>query len=91
MSLKKQHQNELFQLVTDQGFLGETNVVWETLSSIDGESQFVDGHFRNVPPKPERAVMSSPPPSAPGSANTSANSGSALHLSMTAEQQIDHE
>lgn len=82
------HQNELFQLVTDQGFLGEANVVWETLSSIDGESQFVDGHFRTVPPKPEPERV---PQASTGSANTSASSGSALHTSMTAEQQIDHE
>ena len=34
---------ELFLLVTDQGYLKESNVVWETLSSIDG-----DGHLENV-------------------------------------------
>ena len=50
------HQKELLQLVTDQGFLGEPNVVWETLGSIDGDGQFVDGSFRTVPPKVERTA-----------------------------------
>jgi len=47
------HGKELLQLVTDQGFLGESNVIWETLGSIDGDGQFVDGLFRTVPPKAE--------------------------------------
>lgn len=73
-----QHQKELLQLVTDQGFLGEPNVVWETLCSIDGDGQFVDSHFRTVPPKPEHV-----PSGSSASPNTSAQ--------LTAEQQIDHE
>ncbi|XP_046439683.1 titin-like isoform X1 [Daphnia pulex] len=71
-------QKELLQLVTDQGFLGESSVVWETLGSIDGDGQFVDSHFRTVPPKPELA-----PSGDSASPNTSAQ--------LTAEQQIDHE
>lgn len=39
-------QNELFVLVTDQGFLRESNVVWETLSNIEGDGHFVDADFR---------------------------------------------
>lgn len=73
-----QHQKELLQLVTDQGFLGEPSVVWETLCSIDGDGQFVDSHFRTVPPKPELA-----PSGESASPNASAQ--------LTAEQQIDHE
>ncbi|PNF28410.1 Ubiquitin carboxyl-terminal hydrolase MINDY-1 [Cryptotermes secundus] len=46
-----QELNELFQLVTDQGFLHEPRVVWETLSNIEGDGMFVDGHFVTVPPK----------------------------------------
>ena len=45
-------QNQLYQLVTDQGFLNESNVVWETLNNIEGDTQFVDGDFVLVPPKP---------------------------------------
>jgi hypothetical protein len=39
-------QNELFVLVTDQGFLSEPNVVWETLSNVEGDGHFVDANFR---------------------------------------------
>nr|CAD7400442.1 unnamed protein product [Timema poppensis] len=50
----KQHtspsrNNELFQLVTDQGFLLEPRVVWESLSNIENDGYFVDGHFLPVP------------------------------------------
>ncbi len=38
--------------MTDQGFLTESNVVWETLNNIEGDTQFVDGDFVLVPPKP---------------------------------------
>nr|CAD7595448.1 unnamed protein product [Timema genevievae] len=42
-------KNELFQLVTDQGFLHEPRVVWESLSNIENDGYFVDGHFVSVP------------------------------------------
>jgi len=71
------HGNELLQLVTDQGFLTESSVVWETLSSIDGDGQFVDGLFRTVPPKPE--------------CTTRVGSSSAESSLLTAEQQIDQD
>ena len=68
-------QDMVLQLVTDQGFLSEPNVVWETLNSIDGDGQFVDGYFRPVPPKPEpRPVQGEP--------NAS---------DLSTEQQIDQE
>lgn len=38
-------------MVTDQGFLHEPHVVWETLSNIEGDGMFVDGRFVTVPPK----------------------------------------
>lgn len=44
-------QGALYQLVTDQGFLTEPNVVWETLHNIEGDSQFVDGNFVLAPPR----------------------------------------
>ncbi|XP_046547314.1 ubiquitin carboxyl-terminal hydrolase MINDY-1-like [Haliotis rubra] len=44
--------NELFLLVTDQGFLTESNVVWETLSNVEGDCHFVDANFRTYT-KPE--------------------------------------
>ena len=48
-------QNELFLLVTDQGFLTEDQVMWETLSNVEGDGYFVDANFRTIPP-------SQPPP-----------------------------
>lgn len=41
----------LYQLVTDQGFLNESNVVWETLNNIENDGEFVDSNFAPVPPK----------------------------------------
>ena len=52
----KSHFQELFLLVTDQGFLKESCVVWETLSNIDGDCHFVDDKFVTAPPKEESAV-----------------------------------
>ncbi|CAK8677991.1 ubiquitin carboxyl-terminal hydrolase MINDY-2-like [Clavelina lepadiformis] len=42
-------QNELFTLVTDQGFLTKHNIVWETLSSVQGDTEFTDGNFLSTP------------------------------------------
>ena len=41
---------ELFLLVTDQGYLKEPNVVWETLSSVDGAGHYVDHRFVTFTP-----------------------------------------
>lgn len=49
----------LFQLVTDQGFLSEPSVVWETLSNIEGDGRFVDQEFVLVPPKQSAGPSSS--------------------------------
>jgi hypothetical protein len=46
---------ELFLLVTDQGFLKEPRVVWETLNSIDGDNQFVNDNFMTVTPTSEES------------------------------------
>ena len=73
------HKNELLQLVTDQGFLGEANYVWQTLSSIDGDGQFVDGHFRTICPQVESSSC----------ATAEANVSGSSHVSM--EQQIGQE
>ncbi|XP_050410163.1 ubiquitin carboxyl-terminal hydrolase MINDY-2 isoform X2 [Patella vulgata] len=55
------HNQELFMLVTDQGFLTETNVVWETLSNVEGDCHFVDSNFRTYT-KPEPSTHPIPPP-----------------------------
>ena len=51
-------RQEIFLLVTDQGFLKENSVVWETLNSIDGDGQFVDSEFITAPPKASPKVTS---------------------------------
>jgi len=38
--------------VTDQGFLNEHNVIWETLDDVAGNSQFIGADFKVTPPKP---------------------------------------
>ncbi|NXX19413.1 MINY1 hydrolase, partial [Podargus strigoides] len=39
------HQGHLYLLVTDQGFLQEERVVWESLHTVDGDSCFCDTEF----------------------------------------------
>ena len=38
----------LYLLVTDQGFLHQGDVVWESLDSVQGDTVFVDQHFNTV-------------------------------------------
>jgi len=42
------NRGELFLLVTDQGFLSQESIVWETLGNIEGDTEFVDGSFKSV-------------------------------------------
>ncbi|XP_057302284.1 ubiquitin carboxyl-terminal hydrolase MINDY-2-like [Hydractinia symbiolongicarpus] len=42
------HKGELFLLVTDQGFLTEPAVAWETLINIEGDGQFVNTDFKSI-------------------------------------------
>ncbi|CAF1413629.1 unnamed protein product, partial [Didymodactylos carnosus] len=44
-TIYKQHDH-LLVLVTDQGFLNQPDIVWETLTNIDGDSIFCDAYFR---------------------------------------------
>ncbi|XP_074837432.1 ubiquitin carboxyl-terminal hydrolase MINDY-1 isoform X3 [Carettochelys insculpta] len=39
------HQGHLYLLVTDQGFLQEEKVAWESLHNVDGDSCFCDAEF----------------------------------------------
>ena len=67
----------LYLLVTDQGFLKEPSVVWETLSGLDGNGQFVDQHFVERPAKVEATASSHLPHPMPEPSNP--------------EQQVDQE
>lgn len=55
VAVKLALQNELFTLVTDQGFLTESSVVWETLNNVEGDGHFVDAEFRTYR-KPEAST-----------------------------------
>ena len=43
-------QGELFLLVTDQGYLNQSKIIWETLVNVDGDGQFVNENFYTVGP-----------------------------------------
>ncbi|XP_028394238.1 ubiquitin carboxyl-terminal hydrolase MINDY-1-like [Dendronephthya gigantea] len=47
------HKGELFLLLTDQGFLTEDKIVWQTLSNVDGSGVFVDCNFKSLSMKNE--------------------------------------
>lgn len=47
------HQGHLYLLVTDQGFLSEERLVWESLHNVEGDSNFCDSHFRLLQKNPE--------------------------------------
>ncbi|KAM5256024.1 ubiquitin carboxyl-terminal hydrolase MINDY-1 [Ctenodactylus gundi] len=63
-STMTKHQSHLYLLVTDQGFLQEEHVVWESLHSVDGDSCFCDSDFHLSPSlgkTPGAEVGSGPP------------------------------
>lgn len=48
------HKGHLYLLVTDQGFLQEEGLVWESLHNVEGDGNFCDSEFRLCHP-PQRA------------------------------------
>ncbi len=78
-------KNELFLLVTDQGFIKEPTVVWETLAGIDGACHFVDGEFITAPPKDSPKI----PPKMSSDATTSGSDHA--KAALTPEQQMEQE
>ncbi|KAM9838290.1 ubiquitin carboxyl-terminal hydrolase MINDY-1 [Aulostomus maculatus] len=58
------HKGHLYLLVTDQGFLQEEGLVWESLHNVEGDGNFCDSDFRLCHP-PQRAPPTADlPPSA---------------------------
>nr|XP_023472405.1 ubiquitin carboxyl-terminal hydrolase MINDY-2 isoform X3 [Equus caballus] len=49
-------QGLLYLLVTDQGFLTEEKVVWESLHNVDGDGNFCDSEFHLRPPSDPETV-----------------------------------
>lgn len=50
------YKGQLYLLVTDQGFLTEEKVVWESLHNVDGDGDFCDSEFRLRPPSDPETV-----------------------------------
>ncbi|KAH9408146.1 Ubiquitin carboxyl-terminal hydrolase MINDY-2 [Tyrophagus putrescentiae] len=86
------YKGKLYQLATDQGFLTESNVVWESLNNIEGDTYFVDGEFHPVPPKPALPLTASGDV-APFIANTQQqiDQDYLIALSLEAEQKQEME
>uniref|UniRef100_A0A8C3NSD8 Ubiquitin carboxyl-terminal hydrolase n=1 Tax=Cyanoderma ruficeps TaxID=181631 RepID=A0A8C3NSD8_9PASS len=55
------HKGHLYLLVTDQGFLQEEGVVWESLHSVDGDSCFCDTEFHLSHAPGKEGVPTAPP------------------------------
>ncbi|NXV90882.1 MINY1 hydrolase, partial [Calonectris borealis] len=54
-------QGHLYLLVTDQGFLQEERVVWESLHSVDGDSCFCDTEFHLSHAPGKEGAVAAPP------------------------------
>ncbi|XP_071120950.1 ubiquitin carboxyl-terminal hydrolase MINDY-1-like isoform X1 [Mytilus edulis] len=79
-------KDELFLLVTDQGFLHERNVVWETLNNVEGDHYFVDSEFHTyTKPTPQEPVL---PPDVSVNSDEQVNHDFLLAMSLQQEQQL---
>jgi len=66
----------LYLLVTDQGFLNNLEVVWETLENIEGDTEFLDHQFNQVQPEAEA-----------GAGGTSADQDHLLAMTLQREDE----
>ncbi|XP_015230532.1 PREDICTED: protein FAM63A [Cyprinodon variegatus] len=57
------HKGHLYLLVTDQGFLQEESMVWESLHNVEGDGNFCDSNFRLCHPPERSPAPSHLPPS----------------------------
>ncbi|NXD73215.1 MINY1 hydrolase, partial [Eolophus roseicapillus] len=55
------HKGHLYLLVTDQGFLQEEKVVWESLHNVDGDSCFCDTDFHLSHTPGKEGAAAAPP------------------------------
>ncbi|XP_030044671.1 ubiquitin carboxyl-terminal hydrolase MINDY-2 isoform X2 [Microcaecilia unicolor] len=55
-STMTKYKGQLYLLVTDQGFLTEEKVVWESLHNVDGDGNFCDSEFLLRPPSDPETV-----------------------------------
>lgn len=86
------HKDELFLLVTDQGFLNECNVVWETLSSVEGDCYFVDTSFHTyTKPDSTSSTTAVTPPVVPIGSDQQIDQDYLVALSLDQEQKLQRE
>uniref|UniRef100_A0A2K6GV95 Ubiquitin carboxyl-terminal hydrolase n=1 Tax=Propithecus coquereli TaxID=379532 RepID=A0A2K6GV95_PROCO len=55
-STMTKYKGQLYLLVTDQGFLTEEKIVWESLHNVDGDGNFCDSEFHLRPPSDPETV-----------------------------------
>ncbi|XP_072258417.1 ubiquitin carboxyl-terminal hydrolase MINDY-2 isoform X2 [Pyxicephalus adspersus] len=55
-STMTKYKGLLYLLVTDQGFLTEENIVWESLHNVEGDGNFCDSDFHLRPPSDPETV-----------------------------------
>ncbi|CAK6432189.1 unnamed protein product [Pipistrellus nathusii] len=55
-STMTKYKGLLYLLVTDQGFLTEEKIVWESLHNVDGDGNFCDSDFHLRPPSDPETV-----------------------------------
>ncbi|KAM6234393.1 ubiquitin carboxyl-terminal hydrolase MINDY-1 [Porphyrio hochstetteri] len=60
-STMTKHEGHLYLLVTDQGFLREEGVVWESLHNVDGDSCFCDTDFHLSQALGKEGAAAAPP------------------------------
>ncbi|CAD6197156.1 unnamed protein product [Caenorhabditis auriculariae] len=83
-------RDELFTLVTDEGFAEEPNIVWESLSSVDGDSFFVNPDFHTYVP-PVASASETPSDAQTDSRGTSPNSVEVLSKDFLLALQLQNE
>ncbi|XP_067929320.1 ubiquitin carboxyl-terminal hydrolase MINDY-2-like [Watersipora subatra] len=79
------HRDHLFLLVTDQGYLRQSRIVWETLSNVEGDGELVNSEFRipeNLQPLPSS--------SAAADTKEQVDQDLLLALSLTNEEDAAH-
>ncbi|XP_029919544.1 ubiquitin carboxyl-terminal hydrolase MINDY-1 [Myripristis murdjan] len=80
------HKGHLYLLVTDQGFLQEDGLVWESLHNVEGDGNFCDSDFRLCHP-PQRATPSGPLPPASQQQQRQIHQDYLVAMSLQQQQQ----
>ena len=84
------HKKELFLLVTDQGFLTEPAVVWETLNNIEGDGYFVNSDFKTVTLESQGPLLSNSPRKTQASPGTASGGNNSSNTSSPVKTNLDY-